>query len=203
VAEANQGAGGPPAQPPHEYPPILFEANYAEHAAATLSQTASIDGGHLLLSGTAQGTGGYPFSEAAYRDVVVDASVALLEGDERTLGGLFIRQSASTRYVAVAWSSAGYVYAANVDGTPHPVAEGPLTRDIPFRRGLGEYNRITLVALGPSLIALMNGAILFHLALDERYAEGHAGLFLAQASDGAARIAARWVQIRAVLADQP
>ena len=202
MAEADRGAGAPPTQPPREYPPILFEANYAEHAATTLSQTASIEGGRLLLSGAGQGTGGCPFSEVAFRDVVVDASVALLEGDEHTLGGLFVRQSASTRYVAVAWSSAGYVYAANVDGTPHAVAEGPLTGDIPFRRGLGEYNRLTLVTLGPSLVALMNGAILFHLALDERYAEGHAGLFLAQASAGAARVAARWVQIRAVLADQ-
>lgn len=202
MAETGRTAGGPPAQPSHEYPPILFEANYADSADTTLSETASIAGGRLLLSGTGQGTGGHPFSEVAYRDVVVDASVALLEGDERTLGGLFVRQSAGTRYVAVAWSPAGYMYAANVDGTPHPVVEGPLTSDMPFRRGLGEYNRLTVVSLGPSLVALLNGAILFHLALDDRYKEGYAGLFLAQASPGAARIAARWVQIRAVLADQ-
>ena len=93
------------------------------------------------------------------------------------------------------------MYVANVDGTAKPVVEGPLTANIPFHQGLGEYNRLTLVTLGPSLVALMNGAILFHLAFDERYKEGYAGLFLAQASPGAARVAARWAQIRAILAD--
>jgi hypothetical protein len=190
--------------PPRGYPPILLDLDYPAESAREISEQAAIEDGHLVLRGGGPNTvGGHPFSGASYRDTVLDVSFGLVAGDDNDLAGVFLRQSAERRYVAAAISPAGYVYVATVDGEGHPVAEGPLSADIPFERGMGAWNRLTIVAFGPSLVVVLNGSILVHLAVDQRYAAGAAGLFLQQGGTSTeARAAARWVQVRAVLADQ-
>lgn len=179
--------------PPRGHPAILLDTDYSSQPA-----------GQLVLSGNGANTiAGHAFSDVRYRDVVLDASVALSSGDDSDLAGAFLRQSADQRYIVVALSPAGYVYIAQVDGTAQPVAEGPLTPNIPFNRGVGAWNRLTVVAFGPSLVFVVNKEVLAHLAVDQRFKEGFAGLFLQQgATSASAAAAVRWVQIRAVLADQ-
>jgi hypothetical protein len=191
--------------PPHGYPPILLDTDYASLPDTRFSPPAAIEGGRLVVSGGGPNTiGGHPFSDQPYRDVTLDASISLAAGDEHDLAGVFLRQSAQGRYVAIALSPAGYVYVANIDaGAAQPIAEGPLKSDVPFERGVGAWNRLTVVAFGPSLVVVLNGSVLVHAGVDEKYAQGYAGLFLQQgATSGAARAAARWVQVRAVLAEQ-
>ena len=191
-------------QPPRGSPPILFDTDYSALPDAPLGSAASIEDGRLVLRGAgANKIAGQAFSEVRYRDVVVDASVTVASGDDGDLAGIFLRQSADQRYVVVAMSPAGYVYIAQVDGVAQPVAEGPLTPNIPFNRGVGAWNRLTIVAFGPSLVFVLNREVLAHLAVDQRFKEGFAGLFLQQgASSSSAAAAARWVQLRAVLPDQ-
>ena len=191
-------------KPPRGHPPILLDLDYSTEADSKLSPAAAIESGRLLLRGGGADTvAGQPFSADSYRDVVLDASLAVEAGDDNDLAGLFLRQSAERTYVVVALSPAGYVYVATLDGGPKPVAEGPLSADIPFQRGLGAWNRLTIVAFGPSLVVVLNGSVLVHLAVDQRFAAGHAGAFLQQGSTSArARAAVRWVQVRAVLPEQ-
>jgi hypothetical protein len=191
--------------PPRGYPPILLDTDYSAMPAASLSDWAEIAGGRLVLRGRGPNTiGGYPFSDVGYRDVIVDASIALAAGDEHDFAGIFLRQSSEQTYVALATSPTGYVYLATIaDGVAQPVAEGPLTAGIPFNAGVGAWNRVTVVAFGPSLVFVLNGSVLVHLAVDQRYVQGYAGLFVQQGATSAeAKAAARWVQVRAVLADQ-
>jgi hypothetical protein len=189
---------------PRGNPPILLDTDYSALPAGQLGPGAAVEGGQLVLRGNGANTiAGHAFSDVRYRDVIVDVSLAVASGDDGDLAGVFLRQSADQRYIVVAISAAGYVYIAQVDGAAQPVAEGPLTPNIPFHRGLGAWNRLTIVAFGPSLVFVLNGEVLAHLAVDQRFKEGFAGLFLQQGgSSPAASAAARWVQIRAVLPDQ-
>jgi hypothetical protein len=189
---------------PTGFPPILLDIDYPAEASRDLSAPAAVADGMLVLRGGGPGTiAGHPFSADSYRDVVVDASVGLVAGDDADLAGIFVRQADARRYVVAAFSPAGHVYVASVDGGARPVAEGPLRGDVPFERGVGSFNRLTIVTFGPSLVVVLNGAVLVHLAVDERFAAGYAGGFLQQGpTSGEARAAVRWAQVRAVLADQ-
>lgn len=193
-----------PDRPPSGHPPILLDLDYATEPDSQLSPAAAIEGGRLLLRGGGANTvAGQPFSADSYRDVILDTSLAVEAGDDNDLAGVFLRQSAERTYVVVALSPAGYVYVATLDGEPRPVAEGPLSADIPFQRGVGSWNRLTIVAFGPSMVVVLNGSVLVHLAVDQRFAAGHAGAFLQQGGTSAeARAAVRWVQVRAVLPEQ-
>jgi hypothetical protein len=191
--------------PPRGFPPILLDTDYTPMADARLSEWAAIEGGRLILRGRGASTiGGHPFSDVSYRDVTLDASISLAAGDEHDFAGIFLRQSSERTYVALAMSPTGYVYLATIaDGVAQPVVEGPLTPGIPFNSGVGAWNRVAVVAFGPSLVFVLNGSVLVHLAVDQRYVQGYAGLFVQQgASSAEAKVAARWVQVRAVLADQ-
>ncbi len=191
-------------QPPKGNPPILLDIDYAGEAARSLSAPASIEDGQLVLHGGGPGTiAGHPFSDDSYRDVIIDTRIGIIAGDGADLVGVFLRQSAPRTYVVAAFSPAGRVYVATVDGDGHPVVEGTLDPVIPFMRGIGEFNRVTIVAFGPSLVVVVNGSVLAHLAVDAKYAAGSAGLFLQQGPTSTEpRAAARWVQVRAVLVDQ-
>lgn len=191
-------------QPPAGFPAILLDVDYAKEPARQLSDPAAIEDGYLVLRGGGPGTiAGHPFSPDAYRDVVVDASLGLASGDDSDLVGVFVRQAAPRRYVVAAFSPGGHVYVASVDGAGHPVVEGALKPEIRFEHGVGAFNRLTIVAMGPSLVVVLNGSVLAHIAVDERYAAGNAGAFLQQGPTSTApRAAVRWAQVRAVLADQ-
>lgn len=192
-------------KPPTGYPPILLDTDYSLLPDARISAPAAIETGRLVVRGGGPNTiGGHPFSDVPYRDITLDASVCVAAGDEHDLAGIFLRQSAQRTYVAVALSPTGYVYVANINETgAQPIAEGPLKPDIPFNAGVGAWNRITVVAFGPSLVIVLNGAVLVHAGVDQKYAQGYAGIFLQQgATSSEPKAAARWVQVRAVLADQ-
>lgn len=191
--------------PPRGFPPILLDTDYSSMPDGRLSEWAAVEGGRLSLHGRGASTiGGHPFSDVSYRDVTLDASISLAAGDEHDFAGIFLRQSSERTYVALAMSPTGYVYLATIaDGVAQPVVEGPLTPGIPFNAGVGAWNRVTVVAFGPSLVFVLNGSVLVHLAVDQRYVQGYAGLFVQQGATSAeAKAAARWVQVRAVLADQ-
>lgn len=190
---------------PTGFPPILLDIDYATLADAKLSAPAEVAAGQLIVRGGGPNTiGGHPFSDTGYQDFTLDASVTLANGGDHDLAGIFLRQSTATNYVAMAISPAGYIYVATIaDGIATPAAEGPLTPNIPFQRGVGVWNRVTVVAFGPSLVFVLNGQVLIHLAVDQRYKSGFCGLFLQQGGESAsASAAARWVQVRAILADQ-
>lgn len=191
--------------PPRGHPPILLDTDYSALPDAQLAGPAAIEGGRLIVRSSQPNTiAGHPFSEVSYRDVTIDASIALAAGEEHDFAGIFLRQSSERNYVALAISPTGYIYLATIaDGVAKPVAEGPLTGDIPFNAGVGAWNRLTVVAFGPSLVFVLNGNVLAHLAVDQRYAQGYSGLFLQHgAASAEAKAAARWAQVRAVLVDQ-
>ena len=138
---------------PTGFPPILLDIDYATQADAKISAPAEVAGGQLIVHGGGHNTiGGHPFSETGYQDFTLDASVSLAGGGDRDLAGIFLRQSTATDYVAMALSPAGYIYVATIaEGIATPAAEGPLTPNIPFQRGMGAWNRITVGGLRAQL----------------------------------------------------
>ena len=88
-----------------------------------------------------------------------------------------------------------------LDGQPLRLAEGNIPDEIPFQRGVGARNRLSLLACGPCMIALVNGVSLTGAMLDARYTGGATGALLVPGGPGRERAAAvDWFQARAVLA---
>jgi len=182
----------PPDRPPAGAPPVLLERIYA--------------GERLRVAGDGSGAvGGQPFDDASFRDVVVDAVLSLESGEEGDGYGLFLRQGRPDRYVAVVLSPAGNASIMLLDGgEPLRIAEGPLPGDFPFARGVGAANRLTVLACGPALVPVINGVALTGVILDRRYPAGHAGALLVPSGPGhTCAVGVDWVQVRAVLPDQP
>ena len=148
---------------------------------------------------------GQPFDVQALRDCTIDAEIGLLAGADEDRAGLFFRQAAAERYVACTVSAAGDLSVGLVDGGPPLlISGGPLPDDVPFARGIGVTNRLTIVACGPVAAVVVNGVAVTGVALDRRYVAGGAGALLIHTSPGAdARLVVRWAQARAILADQP
>ena len=183
---------GPPARPPAGAPPVLLEQ---VHAPARLR----------VETGPAGGVAGLPFAPPSFRDVVLDTVLMLEAGEEDDGYGVFLRQGAEQRYVAVVLTPAGNASVMLLDGgDPLRVAEGPLPADLPFARGVGAANRLTVLACGPAIVPIVNGTALTGVIVDRRYPAGQAGALLVPSGPGhACALGVDWVQVRAVLADQP
>jgi hypothetical protein len=177
-----------PDRPPGDPPPLLLERDFGEE--------------RLWLRGDTEGrVSGQAFADARYGDLIADAVLSLEQGSDHDGYGLFVRQSTADRYAAFVVSPLG---AASIllldDAVPLQVAGGQIPDELPFNRGLGARNRLSLVACGPSLVALVNGVALTGAGVDNRFQEGFAGALLVPGGPGVERAAAvDWVQIRAPL----
>ena len=177
-----------PAHPPSEPPPVLLEHDFGEE--------------RLWVRGDQQGrVSGQPFADERYADLVADAVLSLEQGSEHDGYGLFVRQSTADRYASFIVSPQGAASILLLDDAPLQVAGGQIPASVPFNRGLGARNRLTVLAVGTFLMGLVNGVALTGAMLDDRFSEGFAGAVLVPGGPGGERAAAvDWVQIRAPLA---
>jgi hypothetical protein len=182
-----------PKPPSDKAPPLLVDVDY----------TAQPDGLAVVASQPGDVTG-QPFSEAAFRDAILDAEVGLFEGTDEDHYGLFFRQTASSRYAACMITPGGQLQFGLVNGGPPLViAGGPLPSEIPFNRGLGATNRISIVSCGPMAAVILNGAVAVGVSIPQEYGHGACGALLAHTSGTPqARVGVRWAQARALLPDQ-
>lgn len=195
-----------PERPPVDAPPIALTIEYRDVDRAPAGVNADVVDGRLVVQATDPGAPtGVPLSDRVFRDVVIDARLTLERGGDDTLYGLYVRQSAAADYVAWGMTPTGRVVAGLVAAnTWHPVADAELAPDLPFARGTGQPNRFQVVAFGPSIVFVLNGAIVTATTVDTRFQEGHAGYFLARGTrTDTAELGVDWVQVRSVLADQP
>jgi hypothetical protein len=184
---------------------VITDASYATMPDGPWSGGV-VAGGSLLLEqaevGSVTGVAAHPL---ALRDVILDGRFSVVAGGNEDVIGWYLRQSSGERYLACGYGIAGRVGIFEVDGASRRIiVQGDLLPGQPFNPGLGVGNRVTVVACGPSLTFLLNGAVVAGVTVDRRFVEGHAGPVLIKASPGApSRIAVGWLQIRAVLPDQP
>jgi hypothetical protein len=179
--------------PAEQSPPVLLDLDYTA-------------GEGLVVTSPQPGSAtGQAFDARSLRDCTIDAELGLLGGADEDRYGLFFRQGAADRYVACTVSAAGHLAVGLVDGGPPLiVTSGPLSADIPFERGIGVTNRLTVVACGPVAAIVLNGMAVAGVALDPRYVAGPAGALLIHTGPQQdARLTVRWAQARAILADQP
>jgi hypothetical protein len=176
-----------PAAPPVEGGPVLLERRFEDEPLRVRD-----DGSGRVT--------GQPMDEGRYGDLLLDAVLALESGDDHDGYGLFVRQSSEERYAAFVVSPAGAASLLIVDGEPLRLAEGNIPEGIPFHRGVGARNRISLLACGPCIVPLVNGVSLTGAMLDARYTGGAIGALLVPGGPGRERAAAvNWVQARAIL----
>jgi hypothetical protein len=175
--------------PPEQTPPVLFDTTDELVVASPHPGSAT----------------GQPFAVQGLRDCILDAELGLQAGADEDRCGLFFRQTGPERYVACTISGAGHLSVGLVDGGPPLIiSEGPLGDDVPFARGVGATNRLTIVACGPVAAFIVNGVAVTGVMLDPRYVAGGSGALLIHTSPGAdARLVVRWAQARAILPDQP
>lgn len=148
---------------------------------------------------------GRRFDDRSLRDCTLDVELGLMTGGEGDRYGVFFRQGAAERYVACTFTVEGEMAVGLVDhGPPLVLAGGPLPAEVPFSRGLGATNRLTVVACGPVAALIVNGVAVTGVMLDPRYVAGPAGALVVHTSPAdEASAVVRWVQARAILADQP
>lgn len=196
----------PPASPPSGAPAVLCTIDPGVEAPGALTPAASIEEGRLVLVAPVPGAVvGQPFAPDAFRDVVVDASLSLLRGGIEDAYGVFVRQVAERSYLALTVTPAGrWSLLAIADGVSSPAAGGLLPAEVPFARGMGAANRLTVVAAGPCLTCIVNGVVVGGVIVDERHRAGIAGTLLVHlaAEPPEAAVALHWAQVRALLVDQ-
>ena len=191
-----------PAGPPAGFPPVVQDAAFAAVPDGAWS-TGTVSGGALRLaqaqSGVVTGVAAHP---RALRDVVLDARLRLTEGDDDDVVGWYLRQPSPEVFLACGYGPSGRVGIFEIDGAARRmVVAGDLLPGHPFNPGVGQANRVTVVACGPSLTLLLNGAVVAGVTVDQRFAEGHAGPVLIKGWAGArSAVAVDWLQIRALLA---
>ena len=167
-------------------PPVLFEL-----------------GDELVVTSPGPGSAtGQPFNEMQLRDVILDAELGLVDGEDEDRYGLFFRQTGEERYVACTINGAGQLALGIVDGGPPlVVADARLNGEVQFQMGVGVTNRLTIVACGPVAAVMVNGVAVTGALLDSRYVTGRAGALLVHTSSKPqARLAVRWAQARAIVA---
>jgi hypothetical protein len=169
-------------------PPVLLDRDFGEE--------------RLWVRGDPAGrVSGQPFSDDRYGDLVADAVISLEQGGDHDGYGLFVRQANDDRYAAFIVSPLGAASVMILDQAPLQLAGGQIPESIPFERGLGARNRISVIACGPCLVACVNGVSLTGAMLDDRYTEGYAGALIVPGEPGSQPAAAvDWAQVRAVLA---
>lgn len=195
-----------PTKPPSDAPEVALTIDYAERADAEVGPQAQVSDGRLVLHNPSVETpAGVPLSERPFRDTIVDARISLESGGEDTVYGVYVRQSTGTQYVAWGMSPTGRIVAGIVlDNQWNSTTDARLAPDLPFARGLGQANRFQVVALGPAIVYVLNGAIVTAATVDQRFQEGYCGFWLlrGEQSPDEARLAVDWVQVRAVLPGQ-
>lgn len=170
---------------PGSAPPLLFDL-----------------GDELVVTSPGPGSAtGQPFNEMELRDVILDAELGLVDGEQEDRCGLFFRQTGEERYVACTINGAGELALGLVDGGPPLViAEARLDGETRFQSGVGRTNRLTIVACGPVAAVMVNGMAVTGALLDRRYLTGRAGALLVHTSPKPqARLAVRWAQARAII----
>lgn len=195
-----------PEHPPTEPPAIALTLDYRDEPDHQILPNAEVRDGRLLLRNDAvQMPAGAPLSDRSFRDVLIDARITLLKGGDDSVYGVYARQADGTQYVAWGMTPAGRVLAGIVlDNQWNTTAEADLAPDLPFNRGLGQPNRFQVLAFGPCIVYVLNGAIVTAQNVDQRFKEGFAGYFLlrGQASPNGAVLAVDWAQVRGVLPGQ-
>jgi hypothetical protein len=184
---------------------VLLVVDPAHEPDGVRSPVASIIGGRIELRAGAQAaTAGFPFAPVSFRDVVIDAVVALEAGDAGDAYGLYFRQAAEQAYLAFVITPEGRgAIMAVEDGAVRSLAEGALPPDAPFAPGVGAANRLTVIAAGPCVTCLVNGFVLAGVIVEPRYKSGIAGAALLHgSSDAGTRMSVRWAQVRSILVDQ-
>ena len=171
-------------------PPVLFDLDFS-------------NGKDFVVASPGPGSAtGQAFAEEDVRDVILDAELGLVEGEEEDRYGLFFRQSAEERYVACTINGAGHLSVGVVDGGPPLViVDARLDGDVRFQQGVGATNRVTIVTCGPVAAVMVNRVAVAGAMLDARYVTGRAGALLVHTSSRpTARLAVRWAQARAIIA---
>jgi hypothetical protein len=192
--------------PPQGAPPILLNLDYASDAPPLPDLPADLvtyrDGQLRVATNVAQGNHGIAADQTSYRDVIVEAEVALVEGGDEDLYGLFLRSPEPELYYSFAASPTGHVVISRYDGQHDPIVAGPLAPEMPFAAGIGSANRFQVVALGPSLTFLLNGTVLTTEIVDADYQEGYLGFYVHHGSEAArAELGANWIQVRGIFAE--
>jgi hypothetical protein len=196
----------PPSRPPDGQPPIVATRVFADEPDATLTERARIAGGRLVVEADpVHPVSGQALLPDRFRDIILDVSLALETGSDEDRYGVYLRQTSEHRYVVFGITPTGRVLIALVDAQESmPLVDADLAPDMPFAHGVGAENRITVVSIGPSLTFMLNGAAVTGITVDPRYQDGVVGAFVQRAGTNLqASIGVRWVQVRAVLADQP
>lgn len=187
--------------PPTSYPPIVFSVDYrGAPGAGPMPGGAEIRDGRFQLRSATPGTDhGFP-TGSSFRDVIVEAELALLDGSDDCYYGLFLRQADASTYYTFAMSPGGLVWVRlHTQHRAIDIAHGPLAPDMRFHRGAGARNRFAAVTCGPCLTVLLNGMVITGTLVDPSCKEGFLGFYLHHgASSQRAGLAADWLQVRAI-----
>ena len=188
---------------PSGSPPILLNLDYASLQPALSDDVRDfahyVDGALRVGSSVPDGNQGMAAAAMIFGDVIVQAELSLAEGAEDDLYGLFLRSPTADLYYAFAVSPAGQVFIGSYDGEFMPLVSGPLDPDMQFGYGVGQPNRLQVVAVGPSLTFMLNGMLVSAEIVDERYQEGYLGFFVHHGATSArAELQAAWIQVRGV-----
>jgi hypothetical protein len=184
---------------------VLLVVDPASEADGKRSPVAAIVGGRIeVRSGSPSTTTGFPFAPVSFRDVVIDAVVALERGGPGDACGLYLRQVAEQTYLAFVVTPEGRgALMAVEDGRVRTLAEGALPPDAPFAPGVGAANRLTVIAAGPCVTCLVNGFVLAGVIVEPRYKSGVAGAVLLDGAAGTdTAMSVHWAQVRSILVDQ-
>jgi hypothetical protein len=185
---------------------MLLNLDYADQRPALPEAVSDIaryvDGTLRIASSVEDGSQGIAAAQLVFGDAILQASISLAEGADDDLYGIFVRSASAGLYYAFAVSPTGHVFVACCDTEFQPLVSGPLDPDIPFGHGLGAANRFQVVAVGPSLIFILNGTPVTAEIVDERFREGYLGFFVHHGlTSPRAELAAEWIQVRGVFPD--
>src|SRR5215468_5796628 len=132
--------------PPSGAPPVLLSLDYAitpPDLPDVPGANFGHEGGQLRLRADVPDSNqGIAADQTIFRDVIIQAQVSLVEGDEDDLYGIFVRSPRPDLYYAFAISPAGHVVVSRFDGSYDPLIAGPLAPDMPFEMGLRHPNRL-------------------------------------------------------------
>lgn len=190
-----------PLHPPVSAPAVLQTTTWRGDADGPLGPAVAVEGGRLVLRGQGPASiTGHAITAAAMRDVIVD-TVVCADGVAPGEGfGVFVRQSATTRYIAWRMTIDGVIVVSAMDGTESPLAAGTLAEGMVLHTGAGAANRFTVVASGPALTLVLNDLVVTSVLIDQRFVDGHAGVVLEQRRvDSAPSLAVEWFEVRALL----